>query len=74
MKSKTEWDGFNKSAITHIKATGTSDWKSDGREVGVLYKADPPSRIGLGTNEKAREKALFGVGVKTLADFRARNG
>ena len=74
MKSKTEWDGLNKCAISHIKLTGTSDWKSDGREPGILFKEDPTSCIGLGNNEKAREKALLDVGIQTLADLAALSG
>ena len=74
MKSKTEWDALNKSAITHIKATGTSDWKSDGREAGIMFKADPTSCLGLGNNEKARKKVLSDVGIKALADLQALGG
>ena len=59
MKPKTEWDGLNRNTITHIKDTATSDWKPDGWEVGVIYKAEPPCCIGLRTNEKARGIGSF---------------
>ena len=39
-----------------------------------FFQSRPPYRIGLGTNGKAREKALFDIGVNTLADFQALNG
>ena len=72
MKSKTEYDGLDEQAIDHAKKNGGREWKYDGREKGVIYRADPPSILDEIGKEK--EQALFHVGLKTLADIRALDG
>ena len=74
IKSKIEWDGQNRCAISHIKLTRTSDWKLDGQKPGILFKEDSTSCIGLGNDEKAREKVLLDIGIKTLANLAALRG
>ena len=56
MKLKTELDALNTKAVSLTKATGGVEWKFGGREEGVLYKADPPARLGLGSGEMQGNK------------------